>query len=467
MRAGPPPPVLGDGAVLRFRLGSISVLVHPAHFLVGLMFGLSDARAVDPAAGSGAKLAWVVVWIGVVFVSVLVHELGHALAFRAYGYPSTVQLVVFGGVTTPATDTPLSWGKDVVSTLAGPLFGASLGLLCWWASGKVPGGGIARQALDLAASANAGWAVLNLLPVLPMDGGRVSRALLGRVFGRAGVLAALSLGALTCAGLAFLLYRSGGNPVLLMVLVFFGFQNSQALVEFWRAEPEPPPPRQLLEAEALFRSGQLERAREQASALLRAELPVLTRSRIHHLLGWVALKEGEGRRALDEFSQVQGRPVEPQAVAAAFSLIGDDARAIPLWEQAARRTRDATVLHEWAGALIRQGNVQAASALPGVDLATAYECAERVAFLRGAYSEAARFGDESLARRPSATRAYDVACAHARAGDVRRALTLLILARELGYSDREGAATDPDLVPLAGEPAFQEWLESLGKSAAS
>jgi hypothetical protein len=102
-----------------------------------------------------------------------------------------------------------------------------------------------------------------------------------------------------------------------------------------------------------------------------------------------------------------------------------------------------------------------------VDLATAYERAERVAFLRGAYSEAARFGEESLARRPSAARAYEVACDYARAGDIRRAMALLVRARDLGYSDREAAATDPDLVPLAGEPAFQEWLASLEKSAAS
>jgi hypothetical protein len=44
---------------------------------------------------------------------------------------------------------------------------------------------------------------------------------------------------------------------------------------------------------------------------------------------------------------------------------------------------------------------------------------------------------------------------------------MLERARQLGYSDREAAATDPDLVALAGEPAFQDWLGSLGKSAAS
>ncbi len=450
--------------MLRFRLGSISVVVQPAHFLFALALGLSYS-ADRPRGVSAAEV--VGVWVVLVFVSVLFHELGHALAFRAFGYASTVQLVFLGGVTTPRTDRPLTWGKDVVTTLAGPAFGVSLGLLC---IGLLPRATspLAAYTLSIGAGTNLVWAAFNLLPVLPMDGGRVSRAILGRVFGRSGVLAAHVLGVLVCGVIAYLLFRTGyGGPVTLVFLLLFAAQNFQALMASWRTEPEAPAPPQLIEAETLFRAGELDRARSLASGLLDGELVAGTRSRIHHLLGWIAVKEGEGRRALDEFSQVQERPIEPQALAAAFSLIGDDARAIPLWEQAARQTADPTILHEWAGALLRRGDLRAAAALPGVDLATAYERAERVAFLRGAYSEAARFGEESLARRPSAARAYDVACAYARAGDTRRAMALLVRARDLGYSDREAAAGDPDLVPLAGEPAFQEWLASLEKSAAS
>ncbi|HEY3587242.1 MAG TPA: site-2 protease family protein [Myxococcaceae bacterium] len=450
--------------MLRFRLGSISVVVHPVHFLFALALGLSWAS--NPPSGV-SQTAVVGIWVVLVFVSVLFHELGHALAFRAYGYSSTVQLLFLGGVTTPNTDRPLSWGKDVVVTLAGPFFGASLGLVCYalFHQATTP---VAAYAFLIGTVTNLFWAGFNLLPILPMDGGRVSRAILGRLFGRSGVVAAYALGLLLCAAVAYWMYRAGyGNPINLVLIAMFAVQNFQALMAAWRTEPEAPGPPQLVEAEMAFRTGDLSHARALASRLLDGELPVATRSRVHHLLGWVALKEGEGRRALDEFSQVQGLPVEPQAVAAAFSLIGDDERAIPLWEQAARQTRDPTILHEWAGALLRRGDVQGASAVPGVDLATAYERAERVAFLRGAYSEAARFGEESLARRPSAARAYEVACAYARAGDVRRALALLVRARDLGYSDREAAASDPDLVPLAGEPAFQAWLASLGKSAAS
>ncbi len=454
--------MLGHGRVLRFRLGSIPVLVHPGHLLFALALGLSAASGSQPL----SPAAVVVIWVVLVFVSVLLHELGHALAFRAFGYRSSIQLLMFGGVTTPETDQPLPWGKDVVSTLAGPLFGLALGVLCLWLAPRVTGE-LARYSFEYGAYTNLVWAVFNLLPVLPMDGGRVSRAILGRIFGRAGVIAAHGLGVLVCAGLAYVLFRSSAAPVTLVFLLLFAVQNFQALLAFWRSEPDGAASPELAQASALLRAGELARAREVASRLLRDDTPPALRARIHHLLGWVALKEGEGRRALDEFSQVQTRPIEPQAVAAAFSLIGDDARAIPLWEQAARHAPDPAILHEWAGALIRQGNVPAAAAIPGVDMATAYGCAERVAFLRGAYSEAARFGEESLAARPSAARAYDVACSYARAGDIRRALALLERARQLGYSDREAAATDPDLVALAGEPAFQDWLRSLGKSAAS
>jgi Zn-dependent protease len=448
--------------VLRFRLGSIAVVVQPAHFLFALALGLSANRP-----GGVTTVEGVGIWVILVFFSVLLHELGHAVAFRAFGYASTVQLVLFGGVTTPETDRPLTWGKDVVSTLAGPAVGVTLGLLCLVLYPRATSP-LASYTLEVGTWTNLVWAVFNLLPILPMDGGRVSRALLGRVFGRSGVVAAYGLGVLVCAGVAYGLYRLGwGSPITLVFLLLFAAQNFQGLMAAWRTEPDAPAPPQLVEAEMLFRKGELDRARSVAAGLLRGELAASLRSRIHHLLGWIALKEGEGRHALDEFSQVQGRTIEAQALAAAFSLIGDDAQAIPLWEQAARQTGDPTILHEWAGALLRRGDVRAAAGLPGVDLATAYERAERVAFLRGAYSEAARFGEESLARRPSAARAYDVACDYARAGDVRRAIALLVRARDLGYSDRDAAASDPDLVPLAGEPAFQEWLASLEKSAAS
>ena len=272
------------------------------------------------------------------------------------------------------------------------------------------------------------------------------------------------LGIAVCAVGAYLLWNQGVSLALVFAL-FFAYQNVQLLMMLWRTEPSSSAPPELLEAEVLFRDGKLAEARRRIEALSGRELPRSVLSRLHHLLGWIALREGEGRRALDHFSQVQGRPVERHALAAAFSLIGDEARALPLWEQAYQETHDPGILQEWAGALLRAGRTDDAERLPGVDLAGAYGAAERMAFLRGAYSEAVRFGEEGFRRRPTAEGAYDLACAQARAGDTRRAVDSLERARELGYTDVEGAATDPDLASLQGMSSFDAWLNSLRKSA--
>jgi len=460
-----------------FRLGSIGVTVHPSHLLLGALFGWMslDAGAAgwpgtvlsDPASPARlfTQLAVVLIWVGIVFASVLFHELGHALTMRAYHYRPSIQLVMLGGYTSPNSSEPLPWGRDVVTTLAGPFFGASLGLLCWLLL-KLQPGPILDYILLNATRANFLWAVFNMAPVLPLDGGRVTMAVLSRAFGKAGMALAFLLGLGLCAVALYLSWRAGVQSFLFLFALLFGFRNVQGLLSLWRTEPAGPVPSELAEAERLFAAGQLGAARTQLEALRGRELPMATISRIHHLLGWIALREGEGRRALDHFSQVQARPVERHALAAAFSLIGDEARAIPLWEQAYQETRDPGVLQEWAGALLRVGRTDDAARLSGVDLAGAYRAAEKMAFLRGAYSEAARFGEESFHRRPSPEGAYDVACALARAGDSRRALEFLEQARGLGYRDVETAATDPDLASLHGLPAFDAWLNSLGKNAA-
>jgi hypothetical protein len=179
------------------------------------------------------------------------------------------------------------------------------------------------------------------------------------------------------------------------------------------------------------------------------------------------LKDGDGREALDHFSKCDVEPVEPKLLAAAFSLIGDEARALPLWELAYQQSQDATVLHEWAGALIRSSRSEQARALKGVDLAAAYACAARVFFVRGDFWNAVKVGEEALLVQPNSRMAYDTACAYARAGDASSALRLLKLAGELGFRDASYAETDSDLATLHGMPGFAEWLSELRKSRAS
>jgi tetratricopeptide (TPR) repeat protein len=314
----------------------------------------------------------------------------------------------------------------------------------------------------MLVKANLWWSLLNLVPVSPLDGGRIFQVLLTRAFGRKGLLASLGIGAAISLLLGYVGMRAGQ----FYIGIFFGFFAAQAvgqILSTTRAPPvseEDPALQALALATQAMRAQELDRAAQLAQQVLERDPPPHpeVRSRAHHLLGWIEIKRGEGRRALDHFSQVQGQAVEPAALAAAFSLIGDDLRALPLWELAHKQTKDRTVLHEWAGALIRAGREERARHLPGVDLAAAFGCAERVLFLRERYSEAAAAALKRVELKPTAEAAYDAACALSRAGDREKAVELLEQARGLGFDDLRHAATDPDLGPLHGHPRFEAFL---------
>src|SRR3569832_1985176 len=91
-----------------FRLFGIPVRVEPVFLLIAGMLGY---QLIDES------LSLVFVWIGVTFVSILVHELGHALLLKAYGRPSSILLHGMGGVTMH--DRQLPRARGIAVSLAG------------------------------------------------------------------------------------------------------------------------------------------------------------------------------------------------------------------------------------------------------------------------------------------------------------------------------------------------------------
>jgi tetratricopeptide (TPR) repeat protein len=450
--------------MLRFRIGRIPVEVHPGHFLLAGLLGADLLQGPEPA-------VHLVLWIAVVFFSVLLHELGHATVGVLFGYRPSIQLVWTGGVTRYSNaGATIPWQRQVLLTLAGPGAGLLFGTACILAErSTAPSSGYLQFVLANLIWVNIVWSLINLAPVPPMDGGTISNAVLTRLFGRRGFLFAQIIALVICAaGIAWLLTVSRQSSYTVVLLLIFGLRAFGGVTAYLRGEIPDPNSAALIpfrNAQILYKQGQLPSAKKLAEQALEAAAsePKL-QSQIHHLLGWIAVKEGNGRAALDHFSQVQGQTVEPHALAASFSLIGDEARAIPLWEQAYSQSRDPTVLHEWAGALIRDHRAADARRLPGVDMSLAYTCAERVLFVRGEFAAAARVGLAALDEYPSADAAYDVACAMARAGDGEGAIRLLDRAAALGFQKRAAAASDPDLASLHSDPRFQDWLSRLHNS---
>jgi hypothetical protein len=470
--------------MLRFRLGSIPVEVHPSHLLFSSLLAWSllpprlpvkqpevwpyrQLLASDGADYAGTVVLYVLAWMLIVFVAALVHQLGHALAGRALGYRPSITLMWLGGTTRPNAPSPLPWLRQVAFNAAGPLFGLLLGAGAWLGKGPVaPYSEVLAILLEWTAKISLVWTFINLLP-----GGRIASALAIRVFGPGGFLVAQGLALLVCMALVTFAL-SLGSPLFAFFFGLYGFQAVRVLSAGARGKlpgQQPPPEplvRALREGKEALAEGRLEEARRSGATVLEAEqaTPELA-SRAHHLLGWVSLKEGQGRAALDHFSQVHRQPVETQALAAAFTLIGDEPRALTLWELASHESKSRTVLHEYAGSLIRSGREQEALRLEGVEPETAFLCAERPLFIRGAYSEAAAVAEAGLTHAPSARLAYASACAYARARHTDDAVRLLHRATELGFQDLAYAASDEDLSSLHGHARFEQWLRASRKSA--
>lgn len=239
---------------MNFRLLGFPVRVHPYFWLVSLIMG----------AGSREPLG-IAIWIAVVFVSILVHELGHALAFRRFGRPSHILLHGMGGLCIP--DERMSWdyaGEDerpwsrMFILFAGPLAGfllaaAILGVIFVWA--RLHGivnplavqfslqnaihwefhpafwdvaGYLGIVTLHDLLFVNIYWGLVNLLPVYPLDGGQMSREMFCLYSRGDGVRESLILSIVTAVAIAA---WAGYQRDVYLVLMFglLAFNSYQAL----------------------------------------------------------------------------------------------------------------------------------------------------------------------------------------------------------------------------------------------
>jgi Zn-dependent protease len=153
---------------LDFTIGPFPVRVHLSFLLVTVLIGFNVNN-----------LFLTLTWVLVVFVSILVHELGHALVAEYYQMFPIIQLYSMGGLTIPGRSRRLTHLQEILLSLAGPLAGFILCGLVYLAvrlvGSTVPN--LVYQIMGQLLWVNIGWGVLNLIPMLPLDGGQVMRNL--------------------------------------------------------------------------------------------------------------------------------------------------------------------------------------------------------------------------------------------------------------------------------------------------
>jgi len=244
------------------RISGIDVAIHWTWFALLAFVGLSEWQS------GGSPLAGMALFSGV-FLCILLHEFGHALAARRYGIPTrSITLYPFGGIAA-LQSMPRGPKQELVVALAGPAVNVVIAALLWPV--VVLTGGVGLQLLVI----NVILVLFNLLPAFPMDGGRVLRALLALKMDRVrATRVAVFVGRVLAVGFvaAGLLY----NPFLILIAVVVWTQGGAELQMIARTErPQPV---------ALSPHDTLERPLALAATTGQRDFPVLLGSRLVGIL---------------------------------------------------------------------------------------------------------------------------------------------------------------------------------------
>ncbi|MBT8044725.1 MAG: site-2 protease family protein [Verrucomicrobiae bacterium] len=202
--------------MIQFTLFGIPVRIEPWFWLTcAFLGGILYAQTAD-------DFLRVAMFTLAAFVSVLIHEMGHALTIRKYRLPTQVVLSTFGGYATYPSGI-LTRKQSFLVTAAGPLIQLVFGLLVLLAQAYLPamGGRIDLFAYYLILISIV-WAVFNCLPIYPMDGGQMLAAILGPRKGKAlhltGLIVSVGVG---------LLALSYGWYFMAIFMGMFAYQNFQ------------------------------------------------------------------------------------------------------------------------------------------------------------------------------------------------------------------------------------------------
>lgn len=208
----------GRGRGLSFSLGGIPVTINLSILLVLAFLGF---QLGDPAL--------IAVFVIVGLASVLLHELGHAVAARIAGFSPIVELAGMGGVTTYHGDTSRAW--SLVITAAGPavqIAAGAIGMVFTDGFGLVYRGNLVEFGLSAWVVVSMVWGVLNLVPILPLDGGQLLQGAMPGPPRTRGLIAHGISVVVAVVGLGWALVT--GQTWLALLAGFFGYTNIMSFV---------------------------------------------------------------------------------------------------------------------------------------------------------------------------------------------------------------------------------------------
>lgn len=207
---------------LSFSLLGVPIRIHPAFWVVALFLG------------SQQSLEGALLWVGCVLLSILVHEMGHAIVQRFFGGRPEIVLYAFGGFAAAPGVRDSPW-RNVLISLAGPAAGFALfGVVkAIDLAGVITPTPRADYVIYALITINFFWSLLNLAPIWPLDGGRVAReACTGLLPPATGIVVSLWVSILCGVALAIYLFQVTHSPWNAALFGMLAYQSYESLQQY-------------------------------------------------------------------------------------------------------------------------------------------------------------------------------------------------------------------------------------------
>lgn len=173
---------MGGNTLVQFRLLGFDIRLDTSWiFIAGLIVWTLGNGYYRGFTYVSPIFPWLLALVGAAgfFLSILLHELGHAVVARNYGIPIRgVTLLMFGGITEFA-HAPKTPRQEFMISAAGPFVNFLLGLLCIGLGGLAKNlgmGDAVSETLRYLVFINFMLAIFNIIPAFPLDGGKILRA---------------------------------------------------------------------------------------------------------------------------------------------------------------------------------------------------------------------------------------------------------------------------------------------------
>lgn len=351
---------------MKFSFGErLTVDIPPIAWVAAAALGFPSGRG-DPLRGA--------VWAAAVLLAILLHELGHAGASLAFGSGADAVLGPFGGVTRPRDPASFKKWQSFLMTAAGCATGLATfaAVLAAFRAGLLDRlSPAAEEGVKALAQVSLILSLFNLLPIQPMDGGRLLAMVLRARFGLAGVRASHVIGLATAAAAAAGAFWLLRDTFAALFAVLFGVGEARALRRSFRMSPldlDGSAQAELSAAQALWARGEKEAALAALGALReRAKTGDAHDAAVAQTAGWLFAsgRVAEAYPFLKEVPEERMSPALRRALQEAALQAGDYAASLSAGQNLFHRRASPEVAALLAEAYRRMGDAERAAQWDG------------------------------------------------------------------------------------------------------